>query len=267
MRLKDRIAVITGASSGIGRAIAVRFAAEGAVVVASDVREDPIWAPAGESAATVDAIIADGGRAEYVQADVSDPDDVDDLIGGATDRHGRLDILVNSAGVFDSFALLGTSLESWEWVMAVNLRGPFLCSKRAVAQMLEQEPRGEVRGRIVNVSSQHGMIGPPEYCAYAVSKAGVVQLTKQVAVDYARDGIIVNAVAPGRIMTGTHPGEPEYLDRGEIDADTEYSLSRTPFPRLGRPEDVAGAALYLASDDCSFVSGHNLLVDGGWMAY
>jgi NAD(P)-dependent dehydrogenase (short-subunit alcohol dehydrogenase family) len=267
MRLKDRVAVVTGASSGIGRAIAIRFAAEGAIVVASDVREDPIWAPSGETDATVAAITADGGRAEYVQADVSNSDDVDALIAGAVERHGALDILVNSAGIFDSFAILETSLENWEQVMAVNLRGPFLCTKRALAQMLEQEPRGEVRGRIVNVSSQHGMIGPPDYCAYAVSKAGVVQLTKQVAVDYARRGIIVNAVAPGRIMTGTHPGEPEYLERGDIDADTEYSLSRTPFPRLGRPEDVAGAALYLASDDCSFVSGHNLLVDGGWMAY
>ena len=267
MRLEDRVAVVTGASSGIGRAIAIRFAAEGAIVVASDVREDPIWAPSGETDATVAAITADGGRAEYIQADVSNSDDVDALIAGAVERHGALDILVNSAGVFDSFAILETSLENWEQVMAVNLRGPFLCIKRALAQMLEQEPRGEVRGRIVNVSSQHGMIGPPDYCAYAVSKAGVVQLTKQVAVDYARRGIIVNAVAPGRIMTGTHPGEPEYLERGDIDADTEYSLSRTPFPRLGRPEDVAGAALYLASDDCSFVSGHNLLVDGGWMAY
>ncbi len=259
--------MVTGASSGIGRAVAIRFAAEGAMVVASDVRQDPIWAPPSDSAATVDAIMAAGGRAEYVHADVSSPDDVDALIGGAVERHGKLDILVNSAGVFDSFALLDTSLENWEQVMAVNLRGPFLCTKRAVAQMIEQEPRGEVRGRIINVSSQHGMIGPPEYCAYAVSKAGVVQLTKQVAVDYARHGIMVNAVAPGRILTGTHPGEREYLERGEIDADIEYSFSRTPFHRLGRPEDVAGAALYLASDECSFVSGHNLLVDGGWMAY
>jgi len=267
MRLKDRVAVITGASSGIGRAIAIRFAAEGAVVVASDIREDPVWAPPGESAPTIDAITADGGRAEYLRADVSEPEDVEALITGAVERHGSLDILVNSAGVFDSFAILDTSLQNWEQVMAVNLRGPFLCCKRAIAQMLEQEPRGEVRGRIINLSSQHGMIGPPEYCAYAVSKAGIVQLTKQLAVDYARHGIMVNAVAPGRIMTGTHPGEPEYLQQGEIDADTEYSLSRTPFPRLGRPADVAGAALYLGSDDCSFVSGHNLLVDGGWMAY
>jgi NAD(P)-dependent dehydrogenase (short-subunit alcohol dehydrogenase family) len=100
-----------------------------------------------------------------------------------------------------------------------------------------------------------------------VSKAGVAQLTRQLAVDYAREGIIINAVAPGRIITGTHEGEREYLESGTVDAATAYSLSRTPFPRLGRPEDVAGAALFLASDDCSFISGHNLMVDGGWMAY
>jgi glucose 1-dehydrogenase len=266
MRLQDRNVVVTGGASGLGRAIALRFAEEGAMVVVSDVREDPIWAPPGE-VATVDAIKARGGRAEYVPADVSKSADVDALIGGAVERHGRLDVCVNSAGVFDSYALLDTTEENWAQVLAVNLTGTFLACRRAVAQMVEQEMVNEVRGRIVNLSSQHGMIGPPEYCAYAVSKAGVVQLTKQIAVDYARQGILVNAVAPGRIMTGTHPGEPEYIERGEVDADTEYSLSRTPFPRLGRPEDVAGAALYLASDDCSFVSGHNLLVDGGWMAY
>jgi NAD(P)-dependent dehydrogenase (short-subunit alcohol dehydrogenase family) len=266
MRLKDRTAVVTGAASGIGRAIAIRFAQEGAVVVASDVREDPIWAPKGD-VPTVGAITAAGGRAEYVRCDVSDAADVEALIGGAAERHGRLDIWVNSAGVFDAFAILDTTEENWDQVMAVNLKGVFLCCKGAVAQMVEQEPIDEIRGRIVNISSQHGMIGPPEYLAYAVSKAGVAQLTRQVAVDYARQGIMVNAVAPGRIMTGTHPGEPEYIEHGEIDADTKYSLSRTPFPRLGRPDDIAGAALYLASDDCTFVSGHNLLVDGGWMAY
>jgi glucose 1-dehydrogenase len=266
MRLEGRTAIITGAASGIGRAIAVRFAQEGANVVVADVRDDPIWAPQ-DRRPTVELIAEAGGSAEYVQADISSAEDVERLIGGAAEKRGRIDVCVNAAAVFDSFAILDTSEQNWEEVMAVNLRGQFLACKRAVAQMLTQEQVNEVRGRIVNVTSQHGMIGPPEYCAYAVSKAGVAQLTRQLAVDYARQGIIVNAVAPGRIMTGTHPGEPEYLERGEVDADTEYSLSRTPFPRLGRPEDVAGAALFLASDDCTFVSGHNLLVDGGWMAY
>jgi NAD(P)-dependent dehydrogenase (short-subunit alcohol dehydrogenase family) len=143
--------------------------------------------------------------------------------------------------------------------MAVNLRGVFLCCRRAIAEMIEQEPVGEVRGRVINISSQHGMIGPPGHLAYATSKGGVINLTRQVAVDYGRRGILVNAIAPGKIMLAA----PE-------DADPEvmaYSHARTPFGRLGRPEDVAGAAAFLASDDSLYVSGTNLLVDGGWMAF
>ena len=189
------------------------------------------------------------------------------LVDGAVAHLGRLDIVVNNAGVFGSSGLLDTSDKEWEWYMAVNLTSQFLMCRSAIRYMVDQEPRDGVRGRIVNVSSQLAMTGPPERCAYSVSKAGVAQLTRQLAVDYARRGIIVNAVAPGRIITGTHAGEREYMETGAVDAAIEFSLTRTPFPRLGRPEDVAGAVLFLASDDCSFVSGHNLLVDGGWMAY
>jgi len=117
----------------------------------------------------------------------------------------------------------------------------------------------EVRGRVINISSQHGMIGPPGHVAYAASKGGVVNLTRQVAVDYGPQGVLINAVAPGKILTGS----PEQQDPDVL----AYSHSRTPFHRLGTPDDVAGAALYLASDDARYVSGVNLLVDGGWMAY
>ena len=143
--------------------------------------------------------------------------------------------------------------------MAVNLRGVFLGTKRAVAEMVAQEPIGEVRGRVVVISSQHGMVGPPGHVAYAASKGGVVNFVHQVAVDFGPRGVLVNAVAPGKILTGNPEGmRPELL---------EYSRSRTPFHRLGRPTDVAAAALFLASDDAGYVSGTNLLVDGGWMAY
>jgi NAD(P)-dependent dehydrogenase (short-subunit alcohol dehydrogenase family) len=124
-----------------------------------------------------------------------------------------------------------------------------------------------VRGRIVNVASQLGVTAPPGAVTYAVAKAGVAHLTRQLAVDFAAEGVIVNAVGPGRILTGTHPGEREYLARGTVDEATAFSLKRTPFPRLGRPEDVAGAILFLASDDATFISGHLLMVDGGWTAY
>ncbi len=262
MRLKNRTAIVTGAASGIGRAIARRFADEGASVVVSDIRETPIWAPEGDDLPTVEAIRAEGGKAEYVRADVSDWESVDALVGGAVEKYGRLDVMVNSAAVFESTNILDTTVENWDEVMTVNLRGQFFCCKRAIMQMIDQPMVGEVRGRIVNLSSQHGMIGPPEYFAYAVSKAGIAQMTRQLAVDYAKRGIMVNAVAPGRIITGTHPGEADMTD-----PELPYSYSRTPFSRLGKPDDIAGAALYLASDDCTFVSGHNLLVDGGWMAY
>jgi glucose 1-dehydrogenase len=136
----------------------------------------------------------------------------------------------------------------------------FLCCKRAVQQMLVQEPVAEARGRIINISSQLGMVGAPGHVAYCTAKGGVVNLTRQVAVDFAPRGIIVNAIAPGKILTTPldEPDSAETLARAR---------SRTPFARLGRPEDVAAAAVFMASDECGYVSGTNLMVDGGWMAY
>ncbi len=256
-RLSGRVALVTGASSGLGRAIAIRLAAEGAAVVASDVRVEPREGGAG----TEDVIARAGGTCVRIQADVSRSGDVDALVSGAVERFGRLDVIVNNAGISGaaSKSLLETTEADWDAIMAVNLRGVFLCCRRAIAEMIEQAPIGEVRGRVINISSQHGMIGPPGHVAYAASKGGVVNLTRQLAVDYGRHGILVNAVAPGKIMTGA-PGhaEPEVMD---------YSYARTPFSRLGRPDDVAGAAAFLASDDSLYVSGTNLLVDGGWMAF
>ncbi len=124
-----------------------------------------------------------------------------------------------------------------------------------VGAMLQQDEVKGVRGRIINMGSQLGITAPPGALVYAATKAGVIHMTRQIAVDYARSGILANVIAPGRIITGDHPGERDYLDRGEIDAATRFSLARTPFSRLGRPDDIAGAALYLASDDSTFVSG------------
>ncbi|HKP19583.1 MAG TPA: glucose 1-dehydrogenase [Gaiellaceae bacterium] len=254
MRLENRVAVVTGGSSGIGRAIALRYAEEGARVVIGDVVREPR-----EGGETTEALL--GGRGLHVEADVSRAADVDRLVATAVERYGRLDVMVCNAGIAGRYSkpLLETTEEDWDAIMAVNLRGVFLCCKRAVGEMVGQEPIGETRGRVIVISSQHGMIGPPGHFAYAVSKGGLVNLTHQLAVDYAKQGILVNAIAPGKILTGS----PE-----QQNADTlAYSHARTPFPRLGRPEDVAGAALFLASDESGYVSGVNLLVDGGWMAY
>jgi glucose 1-dehydrogenase len=257
-RVEGKTIAVTGASSGLGRAMALRFAAEGAHVVCADVRVDP--REGGEL--TVDVIAGAGGSAEYIHADASRWDDIDRLVTTAVTHSGRLDVMVNNAIVAGphSKGLLETEEDDWDAIMAVGLRGVFLCCKRAVQQMLTQEPVAEARGRIINMSSQHGMIGAPGHVAYCTAKGGVVNLTRQVAVDFARRGIIVNAIAPGKILTrpADEPDTPDVL---------AYSHSRTPFSRLGRPDDVASAALYLASDECSYVSGTNLLVDGGWMAY
>ena len=256
-RLSGRIAVVTGSASGLGRAIALRFAEEGATVVVSDVRPDP--REGGEN--TEDVIAAAGGRCARIDADVSRWEDVDRLVAATVERYGRLDVMVNNAAIAGAASqpLLETTEADWDAIMAVNLRGVFLCCKRAVGEMLQQAPIGEVRGRVINISSQHGMVGSPGHVAYCVSKGGVINLTHQLAVDYGRHGVLVNAVAPGKIMTGS----PEQVDEEAI----AYSHARTPFARLGRPQDVAGAAAFLASDDALYVSGTNLLVDGGWMAY
>jgi NAD(P)-dependent dehydrogenase (short-subunit alcohol dehydrogenase family) len=250
-RLSGRTAVVTGGASGLGRAIALRFAG---FVVVGDVRRDP--REGGDPTAELL-----GERGLFLEADASRAADLDRLVTAALERGGRLDVMVNNAGISGrhSKPLLETEEEDWDAIMAVNLRGVFLGCKRAVAAMVQQEPIDEVRGRVINISSQHGMIGPPGHVAYAASKGGVVNLTRQIAVDYGPRGVLVNAVAPGKILTGS----PEQQDPETL----AYSHARTPFHRLGRPADVAGAALYLASDDSGYVSGVNLLVDGGWMAY
>ena len=253
-RLEGRSVVVTGGASGLGRAIALRFADEGAFVVVGDLTPDPH-----EGGDPVAELLGDRGR--FHVADATRADDVDLLVRDAVRETGRIDVMVCNAGVSGRWSkgLLETTEEAWDAIMAVNLRGVFLGTKRAVAEMVEQEPIGKVRGRVVIISSQQGMIGPPGHVAYAASKGGVINLVHQVAVDFGPRGVLVNAVAPGKILTGNPDGmQPALL---------EYSQARTPFHRLGRPDDVAGAALFLASDDAGYVSGINLLVDGGWMAY
>ena len=258
-RLPDRVCIVTGAASGIGRAIARRFAAEGAQVVILDPRSEPI--EGGES--TVDLITEAGGQAERLDVDVSDWDALDAAVSETVERFGALHVMVNNAAIYTGTDLLATTSDDWDRVMAVNLRGVFNGCKRAVMQMLAQEPIGEARGRIINISSQHGMIACPGDIAYGVSKAGTVYITRQVAHDYAARGIVCNAVAPGKILTG----RTDAIDEASLAyARSRTPMAREPLGRLGRPDDVAGAALFLASDECRYINGENLMVDGGWMA-
>src|SRR6201997_1825053 len=253
--LAGKIAVVTGASSGIGRAIAVSFASEGASVVIADITEQPV--EGGEP--TVEIIRRGGGTASFHRTDVGRWEEVDALIGSAMAHHGRLDIMVNNAATYSGTALLETEPAQWEEVMRVNLTGMFYGCKRAVQQMITQEPRQEVRGRLINLGSQQGIVTSPGDLPYGVSKAGAIYITRQVAVDYARHLIACNCISPGKIVTGA-PG------LAKDPARLEYQRQRTPWPRFGRTPDVANSAVFLASDRASFITGSNLVIDGGWRA-
>jgi glucose 1-dehydrogenase len=255
MRLQDKVAVVTGAASGIGRAIALSFAREGAKVLIADLREEPL--EGGEP--THRCVREQGGEALFSRCDVSVWSDVDRAVSSAVAAWGRLDIMVNNAATFAGTPLLETTEEAWNRVMAVNATGVFFGCKRAVQQMIGQCAVADVRGRIINISSQHGMVSCPGDVAYGTGKAAAVYLTRQIAADYARHGIVCNAIAPGKIVTGN---EGDSFDEER----QAYSVSRTPWPRLGRPGDVASAAVFLAGDDATYITGHNLMVDGGWMA-
>jgi NAD(P)-dependent dehydrogenase (short-subunit alcohol dehydrogenase family) len=253
--LAGKTAVVTGASSGIGRAIALSFASEGASVVIADLDTQPI--EGGDP--TADLIQRSGGEAIFQKADVARWEDIDSVIAKTVERYGRLDILVNNAATYSGTALADTSAEQWDRVMAVNLTGMFNGCKRAIQQMLTQEPRHEVRGRLINLGSQHGVVSNRGDSPYGVSKAGAIYMTKQIAVDYAEHLIVCNCISPGKIVTGK-PGlamDPANLDNAR---------RRTPWPRLGRPQDIANAAVFLASDRATFMTGSNLVVDGGWLA-
>ncbi len=254
-RLSGRTAIVTGGSSGIGRAIARLFTQEGATVVVADITQEVVEG----GPPVLEAIRADGFEASFIQCDVSQASEVEALFAATVTKHGTVDILVNNAAIRGGQPLADTEEALWDSVMAVNLKGAFLCARAAVRQMLRQPIVDEARGRIVNISSQHGMIAAPEDFAYGVSKSGLVYMTRQIAADYGRQHIVCNAVAPGKILTGKtgRAIEPRWI---------EYSEARTPSPRLGTPQDVARAALFLASGEASFVNGHNLMVDGGWMA-
>jgi glucose 1-dehydrogenase len=253
--LAGKIAVVTGASSGIGRAIAVSFAKEGATVVIADLTEEPV--EGGEP--TLAIIGRTGGTASFHKTDVGSWDQVDALIGTTVERHGRLDVMVNNAATYSGTALLETAPAQWEAVMRVNLTGIFNGCKRAVQQMITQEPRQEVRGRLLNLGSQQGIVTSPRDLPYGVSKAGAIYITRQIAVDYAEHLIVCNCISPGKIVTGAG-------GLAKDPARLEYQRRRTPWPRFGRPEDVANAAVFLASDRASFITGSNLVIDGGWLA-
>lgn len=258
--LSPGCALVTGGGSGIGRAIAIGLARAGAPVAVVDFFTEG----AKETAA---AIATAGGRTVALQADVSRWDDVDRAVGEAVRELGPLGILVNAAGILDGYAPADEVTPAvWERVIAINLTGTFLAAKRALVEML---PRGS--GRIINIASVAGLGGTGGGAAYVASKHGVVGLTRQMSIAYAERGVTVNAICPGAIATSLREHSSRILGpdappmRG-IGADDAAVRAITPAGRRGTVEEIAAAACFLAAVDAGYITGHTLVVDGGWTA-
>lgn len=250
--LDDRVALITGAASGIGRAIATLFAREGAAVAVADVDEI-----GGRQVA--DDIVTAGGRAIFVLLDVTQDADCKRAVRATVDDLGGLDVLVNNAGIARRASILDATESDWDRTMAVNVKSIFLLSRVAIPVMIEAGG-----GVIINMGSGWGLVGGPDAAAYCASKGAVVQLTRAMAIDHGKHNIRVNCLCPGDTDTPMLRGEAQQLDE-PVDRFLREAADR-PLRRVGRPEDIAQAALYLAGDASSFVTGTALVVDGGGIA-
>lgn len=245
MKLKDKVAVVTGSARGIGRAIAEAMAREGAKVVITDRDAEGARKTAQEI----------GEAAFAITADVSKPKEIEVLFQDAVDHFGSLDILVNNAGIGATRLVVDIELEEWERILRINLTGAFLCSQQAARRMMAQG----TGGRIINIVSLSGQKGGVGRSAYGASKAGLEVLNKIMAVEFADYGITVNAIAPGPIMTETGKGM-----HTQETVDAYHRL--IPQRRYGEPSEIAAAAVFLASEDASYITGHTLNVDGGFLA-
>jgi NAD(P)-dependent dehydrogenase (short-subunit alcohol dehydrogenase family) len=253
-RLADRVALVTGGGSGIGLAAANLFAAEGAAVAVVDVRADAADEAAGK-------IVAEGGRAIALVANVADSAEVAAAVARAAEEFGRIDVLYNNAGVNSAGSVVDADEDDWDRCFDVNVKGTYLFSRAVVPHL-----RAAGGGSIVNQGSVAGLVGVPNFAAYCAAKGAVVSLTRSMAIDLAPYGIRVNAVCPGTVFTPLM--EPMLRARG--DGDLEAGLAKTvvkyPIGRLGSPEEIARVALFLASDDASFVTGSIVTADGGMTA-
>ncbi len=252
MRLPGKVSIITGGADGIGKATALLFAREGSKLVIADF--DPEKGT--EFQQTLKGM---GYESIFVETDVRNSSEVQAMADASIEHFGRIDILVNNAGVAISIPVVELSEDDWNRVVDINLKGVFLCCKYVIPKMIQGGG-----GAIVNMGSVHGLVGRARVSAYNAAKAGVVNLTKNMALDYVGNNIRVNAVCPGFVDTGM---VRRYINRCENSAEVYDELVRLhPMGRLARPEEIAYAVLYLASDESSFVTGTGLIIDGGYTA-
>ncbi len=250
--LDGRTAIVTGGSSGIGRGICFKLAEEGADVVVADIKEEPFL----DEQPTHEKINSDGGNAIFIQTDVSEEKSVQDMVYQSAERFGKIDILVNNAGIHHFGSVTDETVDGWEKLMDVNLKGMFLVSKHVLQHMINED----IDGDIVNIGSIAGLVGYGESAAYCASKGGIVEITREMALDYGHHSINVNAVDPGVIRTAMTK------DMIEDEETRKYMEQNIVLPRLGEPKDIAEAVSFLASDKSNFITGENLVVDGGWTA-
>lgn len=248
MRLENKVAIITGAATGIGKAIAIRFAREGASVCIDYVgKQDP--------AHVIEEIESQGGKAAGIKADVTSEDDVANLVNQAVQKFGKLDIFVNNAGIEFKHPITEFPVEEWSRVIAVDLTGPFLCMKAAANQMIKQGQGG----RIINISSVHEDLPMPTNAPYCAAKGGLRMLMRTVAVELAPHKITVNNIGPGAVFT---PIDEDIEKNPKLEAQL---MAEIPVGRWGKPEEIAGLATYLASDEAGYCTGSTFFIDGGML--
>ena len=249
MQLQNKVAIVTGSATGIGQAIAIRFAREGAAVVVDYIGSPDV------PGKTEEAIKSSGGKTIAIAADISKPDQVQQLIDGAVKEYGKLDIVVNNAGIERKYAFVDYPLEEAQKIINVNLMGPFLVSQVAARQMIKQGNGG----RIINISSVHEDLPMPTNSAYCASKGGLRMLMRTIAVELAKYKITVNNIGPGAVYT---PIDADIEAKPELE---KALMSEIPLDRWGKPEEIAGLAVYLASDEASYVTGSTYFIDGGML--
>lgn len=254
MRFVEKTVLITGAGSGIGQTMAIRFAQEGASVAVNDIN----FEKAEQTAHLASKVAENKQKIISVCGDVSNVDDVERMVQHCIEDYGKIDVLINNAGIPDMIIpTQDQEIEQWQRVIDVHLRGSFLCSKYVGKTMIERK-----NGKIINISSIAGLVGLPKRNAYSAAKAGIIMLTKVLACEWAKYGINVNAVAPGYIMT---PLIQELIAQKKVDHDK--LRRRIPLGNLGEPSDIYHAVSFLASDDSKYITGICLPVDGGWLAF